>query len=93
MPMFLKSYTISNRFHMKHSTNGVETGVTRYSEEGVRAELLLTSASGWKAQGKADIMQLSVTVDVEGLPDMSGAEFKKWLRDQIIEMMADKPIE
>lgn len=93
MTMFIKSYTVSNRLAISTEQDGVETDRTVYSEAGFRADVMLYSNERFKAKGSPTSMHLSIVVDVDSLPDMNSAQTRDWLRDQLVEMLADRPAE
>jgi hypothetical protein len=90
MTMILKSYTISSDLKVSKHRNGELTEQTIYSEAGVRAELMLESNAEWAVPGAPRRMHVSVVVEIDQPPNLSGSEFETWLRDHIVEMLSDR---
>ncbi|KQO13267.1 hypothetical protein ASF09_03185 [Sphingomonas sp. Leaf242] len=89
MVMLVKSFTVSNSLTVTHTTNGRETGKTIHSEPGVRAELMLQSNDKWKVRANPSGAHVSLSIDIDQPPNLNPSEMRVWIRDQLIELLAD----
>ena len=89
MTMIIKNITISNGVSVTQMRNGVETDRTVYSEPGMRAEIMLQSNDEWKTRSKPQYIHMSLTIDIDQVPDLKAAELNEWIRENLIEMLHD----
>jgi hypothetical protein len=92
MPMIVKSFTISHDVSSSQHRNGVETSRTIHSEAGIRAELLLLPSKRLRDPQKPDRAHASIVIEIDSPPDIPTSGVDAWLRDQLLEMLAEDDV-
>lgn len=90
MTMILKSYTVSNEVTGRREVDGHETARTIHSTAGVRAELLLLANTERRIHNEPVSMTVSVSVEIDSPPNLSGSDMTEWLREHLVAMLADR---